>query len=227
VSDVERWDWEDDDGVPDRLPIGFDPDRTGVEVDRHRARGLDLTPEERVARRSNRRWMLGLTISSVVILGAAGIAGIVASGNEPTGPKIAAPPGYHAVDDSYFSYAVPKAWANNPANTDQAGDVETSGPTGLAAEHIDFLRTAPALGETPPLALQVFGAPHPSPFQLTGGHTVSVKGAAVAFSYTATRPGGFRATVIDAYDAPNAVELWLMVVAPPDVTDQVLASLQA
>jgi hypothetical protein len=198
-----------------------------VAVDRHRARGLDLTPEERVNRRSNRRWMLGLAGSSIVILVAALVASGFAANNEPSGPRITAPAGYQTVNDSYFAYVVPNTWATNPAFSDLAGDVDTSGPTGWAGENIGFRRATPVMGETPPVPLQAFGVLRPGPFQLAGGHAIAVRGAAAAFLYTATRPGGFHATVIDAYDARNGVELWLMVDASPAVTDQVVSSLQS
>ena len=171
--------------------------------------------------------MLGLGVFSVAILSAALIASTVANNNEPKGPRLTSPPGYHVVNDSYFAYIVPSGWTGNPAFTDQSGDVDTSGPSGWAAEHIGFLRTNPVLGETPPPSLQSFGMPRPEPFQLTAGRAVSIPGAGPAYQYTATRPGGWTATVVDAYDARAAVELWLMVQAPPDVTARVLSSLRS
>ena len=202
-------------------------ERRPVAVDRHKERGLALTPEERAARRGNRRWMLGLTVFSVAILGAALIASAVANHNEPTGPKITPPPGYRVVADSYFAYVAPSSWTNNPAFSDEAGDVDTSGPSGWAAEHIGFLPHPPVLGETPPSSLQAFGLPRPQPFQLTGGHAVTVRGAGPAYQYTAIRPGGWTATVIDAYDSRAGVELWLMVKAPPDLTARIISSLRS
>jgi hypothetical protein len=202
-------------------------ERRTVAVDRDKERGLALTPEERAARRSNRRWLLGLTIFGIAMLGAALIASAVANDNEPTGPKLTAPPGYRVISDSYFAYVVPGTWTNNPGFTDQAGDVDTSGPSGWAGERRGYLATAPALGEAPPSSLEAFGMPRPEPFQLTGGHPLTVKGAATAYEYTATRPGGWAATVIDAYDSRAGVELWLMIEASPDVTTRIVSSLQS
>jgi hypothetical protein len=226
VSQVEPWDDGFSSGVPDRLPARPDG-RDLPAVDRHRERGLDLTPEEVAARRSNRRWMLALAVSSIIILALALVATGVFVSNEPSGPKVAVPPGYRAVNDGYFSYTVPSTWANNPANTDQAGDVDTSGPSGFAGEHIDYRRTAPPLGAAPPLALRAFGVSRPTPFDLTGARLITVPGTTAAFRYVATRTGGFRATVVNAYDNRAGVELWLMIQAPPDVTEQILSSLQA
>lgn len=212
---------------------GFSLDRrpppTRPAVDLHKDRGLDLTPVERVARRQNRRWMLTLTVGSIIILGAALIASGVASSNQPTGPKLTAPPGYKVVNDSYFAYVVPDSWANNPAFTDQAGDVDTSGPSGWAGENISYFKTAtPTLGETnQPRALQAFGMPRPEPYTLSNGRALTVKGASGAYEYDVTRPGGFHAVAVDAWSDSTDVELWLMVYAPPDVTAQVLSSLVA
>lgn len=205
---------------------GLDRRPDAFPVDRHRERGLDLTPEERIARRSNRRLMLAVSIPSIVVLLLALLATQAYWNNEPSGPKIAAPSGYKAVSDGYFAYVVPRAWAYNPAFSDNAGDTDTSGPTGWAGENRAYRLTQPTLYETPPSSLQAFGMARPEPFRLTAGHPVAVRGAAAAFMYTAIRPGGFRATVINAWSSRTDVELWLMVKAPPAITDQIVSSLQ-
>jgi hypothetical protein len=221
VSEVERWDGEPEEPA---LPAIRQP--PGGAIDRNRSRGLDFTPEELQARRSNRRWMVGLAVGGIAILAGALAATAIANGNQPSGPRQTAPPGYQTVYNDYFSFVVPKTWTNNGSFTDGAGDVENSGPTGFAAQHIDFLRTPPTLGQTPPAAFQSLGTAHPAPFTLSGGHPVQVKGASTAFAYTATRPGGFTGSVIDAYDYRAAVELWLLVSGPADVTATVLNSLE-
>ena len=171
--------------------------------------------------------MVGLAFASIAILASALAATAIANSNAPSGPRQSAPPGYRTVNDGYFSYIVPTTWTNNGSFTDSAGDVENSGPTGFAAQHIAFSRTAPVMGESPPAALAALGTAHPEPFTLSQGHVVQVKGAQAAFAYTATRPGGFTASVIDAYDYRAAVELWLVVSGPADVTAAVLDSLEA
>lgn len=206
---------------------GIDRRPGGTAVDRHRERGLDLTPEELVARRKNRRLLLGLVLPSIVVLGLALVATAVYWGNEPSGPRISAPAGYRTVSDGYFAYVVPTSWATNPAFTDEAGDIDTSGPSGWAGEHRAYRFTAPVLGEKPPASLQAFGMRRPSAFDLTGGHRVAIPGAAASFAYTATRPGGFHATVIDSWNSRTGVEVWLMVQAPTQVSDQIVSSFRS
>jgi hypothetical protein len=66
--------------------------------------------------------------------------------------------------------------ASNPSYTDRAGDVETSGPSGWAGQHIDYLQNAPTLGSTPPVALDAFGQSQPSE-SLSAGRAINLKGA--------------------------------------------------
>lgn len=199
------------------------------QVDLHKSRGLDLTPAEVQARRSNRRWMLFLAGGATVIFVAVLIADAVYSANEPTGPKITAPAGYHVVSDSYYAYDVPTSWSTNQAESDGAGDIETSGPSGWVGENIRYYTTAtPTLDETSrPAALEAFGQPVPEPYTLTDGHAITVPGASGAFEYQVTRPDGTRAVAVDSWFAQTDVELWLMVDAPPAVTAQLLSSLTA
>lgn len=188
--------------------------------------GLALTPDQLVARKRNRRWMLMIAVPSVIVLVLALVASAIAESNSPSGPKVVAPRGYQAVNDGYFSYVVPSSWPTNPSYTDSAGDVEHSGPTGWAAEHIGFRTTAPVLGEARPSSLAAFGMPRPEPYALTAGHPIQVAGAAGGFSYDMTRPGGFHATVVDAWDSHHGVELWLVVNAPAAITAQILSHLK-
>lgn len=201
-------------------------DRPGSLDRRRSGRGLELTPAEKTARRRNRRWLLGISIPSVVVLVLALLASNRAQNNEPTAPTVPAPAGYRIHNDGYFSYVVPSQWSNNLEFTDQVGDVDTSGGSGWAAEHIGFRHSAPVLGETPPTSLRAFGIAHPEPFALTGGHPITVPGAATAFAYTMVRPG-FSASVVDAWTTRYDVEIWLVVHAPVPVADQILSSLRA
>ena len=180
-----------------------------------------------MARRRNRRWMLGIAVPSVAVLVAALIATGIAQHNEPTAPQAPVPAGYQAHNDGYFSYSVPKTWSDNPSFTDSTGDVETSGPSGWAGEHIGYRTGPPVIGEPQPTSLQAFGLSRPQPYTLSGGRPLAVPGATTAFIYDVTRPGGFTATAVDAWSAHTGVELWLMVHAPADVTAQVLATLRA
>jgi hypothetical protein len=191
------------------------------------SRGLVLTPGEIVARKRNRRWLLIIAISSIVVLVAALIASGVANSNTPSGPKVVAPTGYQAVHDGYFSYVVPSGWSTNQAFTDSAGDVDRSGSTGWTGEHIGYRTTAPALYEPQPASLAAFGMSRAEPYTLTGGRPIQIPGASTAFSYDMTRPGGFHAPAVNAWNDRYGVELWLVIDASPEVTAQILNHLTA
>lgn len=224
------------DGVHDGAALPERPTPTGSAgelerrpewpVDRHRGRGLDLTPEELVARRHNRRLLVGIVVPSVVVLGLALLATATFWNNEPSGPHLVPPAGYKAVSDGYVAYAVPVGWTTNPAFTDDAGDLDTSGPDGWVGEHRAYRLAAPVPGETPPTSLQAFGMARAEPLTLADGRPAQVKGATVAYTYTATHPGGFRATVVDVWSSRSGVEVWLMVRAPDTVTRTILSSLE-
>lgn len=186
-----------------------------------------MTPDELQARRRNRFWMVGIAVPAIILLVLALLASGIAESNTPSGPAVATIPGYKAVRDGYYSYLVPASWSTNGAFTDAAGDVETSGSSGWAAEHIAYKKSAPTLGEASPKVLGVFGVGSPEPYELTGGHDVEVKGATAAIEYVMSRPGGFRATVVDAWSDRSGVEIWLTVHAGPGVASRIVSSLRA
>lgn len=218
MSDLpDRW------GGPSEVEVA---ERAGGSLERPSRRGLVLSPAEKAARRHNRRWMLGIAVPSIAVLLTALIASGVAESNQPNGPSITAPAGYQVHRDGYFSYVVPAGWTNNPTFTDSTGDVDTSGPTGWAAEHIGYRSGPPVPGEPRPSSLQAFGMPSPQAYQLSAARPVTVKGASVAYSYRMSRPG-FEAAVIDAWSSRSAVEIWLVVHAPTAVTDRIVGSLSA
>ena len=86
------------------------------------------------------------------------------------------------------------SWSQSSAYTDDVGDLDNSGPSGWAAEHVGARASPPMPGETPPSSFATFGEPQPSPYHLGPATPTQVKGAAVAYRYTLTRPGGFEAT---------------------------------
>ncbi len=230
AEDTESWKTDDVSNV-DRFRPASRPTKLDhlsgerSDVDLHKDRGLDLTPTERARRRSNRRWMLAVACGSILILGAAlGVSAIEAS-KAPNGPQITVPTGYKAVRDGYFTYAVPSSWSTNPAFTDQAGDVETSGSSGWAGQHISYLLHAPSASAAVPVAVDSFGQSSPASLTLTGGRLIDVKGASVAFEYQANRPNGFHAVLVHAWASRTDVELWLLVHAPQGQTKEILASL--
>ncbi|MGH9055222.1 MAG: hypothetical protein ACRDYY_05065 [Acidimicrobiales bacterium] len=184
-----------------------------------------LTPLELAARRRNRRW-LGVIALLAVILGGAGLlAAVVASQQSPNGEPANVPAGYRTVSDGIFAYAVPTAWQQNIAYTDDVGDLDTSGTTGWVAEHVGGQTTAPGPHERPPQVFNYFGEPRSTPFTLGPAMTIRVPGAAVAYRYDLTRPGGFSATAVHAWQSSTGAELWLLVHASPATTRTILASL--
>jgi hypothetical protein len=138
---------------------------------------------------------------------------------------VTVPPGYRAVSDSYFAYAVPADWSQNNAYTDNAGDLDTQGPSGWAAEHLEGRTSPPPPGEAPPSSFAVFGQIRPVPFHIGPATRISVKGATVAYRYTLTRPPGFQAVAINAWRVDSGAELWLLVHADARTTAAVIASL--
>ncbi len=192
-----------------------------------RRRGAELTPAEKKVRRRNRQWFMIIAIPAVVLGVAALAASIIAGQSTPSVKPVSVPAGYKAVSDGVFAYAVPAAWATNDLYTDNAGDLDTSGRTGWVAEHVNDRPSPPVAGETPPQAFRAFGVNAPSSYQISSGQPTQVPGAAVAFRYQVSRPGGFQATAIDAWQSSSEAEIWLLVDASPAMTAQILGTFKA
>jgi hypothetical protein len=190
-------------------------------------RGAELTPAERKIRRRNRQWFLVIAIPAAVLGVIALIASILADQSTSSVKPLTVPAAYRAVSDGVFAYAVPATWATNDFFTDDVGDLETSGPTGWVAEHVDARPNPPVAGETPPQALQALGVSTPRPFDIGTAAPIRVPGAATAFSYQITRPGGFRATAVNAWQASSGAEIWLEVDATPATTARILSTFRA
>jgi hypothetical protein len=201
------------------LPTGAD----GAALERRRS--VELTPVEREIRRKNRRWMTLLLVPSLLIGTAALIAAVVAGSGPSSIRPIAVPAGYRAVSDGYFAYAVPSSWAQSTAYTDNVGDLDTSGNTGWIAEHVGARSAPPVPGEPAPATFTTFGEIRPVPYHLGPAVPTEVKGASLAYRYTLTRPGGFQATAVDAWQAQSGAEIWMLVRADPATTSTILASL--
>jgi hypothetical protein len=183
-----------------------------------------LTHEQVRARRRNRVRLLFVIVPAVLLTGAT-LAIVMLSGSTPDPVKpLSLPAGYSSSTDGYFAFAFPTKWSTNNLYSDDTGDNDLSGSTGWVAEHIGLRKTAPVRGETPPSSLQAFGIDHPTPFRLSGGEPAKVPGA-VALRYTMTRPGGFEATVIDAWRPTVDAEIWLVVQADPTTTEAIASSL--
>jgi hypothetical protein len=187
----------------------------------------ELTPLEVAIRRRNRRWMGFVLFPSLIIGGVALIAAVVAgSGGSSIRPAQVTPPGYRTVSqDGYFAYVVPSAWSESAAYTDDVGDLDTQGQTGWVAEHVDARPGPPTAGETPPTSFATFGESRPIPYHIGPAVGITVRGATVAYRYLLTRPGGFQATAVDAWQASTGAEIWLLVDADATTTSTILASL--
>jgi hypothetical protein len=210
-------------GRPERAATG--PGPAGGVLERRRPG--ELTPEELKIRRRNRQWFMVIAIPAVVLGVAALAASIVADQSTPSVKPASVPAGYKAVSDGVFAYSVPSAWATNDLYTDDAGDLYTSGSSGWVAEHVQTRRNPPALGETPPQAFRAFGVNVPSAFHMSAGAPTRVPDTTVAFRYQITRPGGFVATAVDAWQSSSGAEIWLEVNASPATTAEILRTFQA
>jgi hypothetical protein len=216
---------------PDISPTPTDatlgPGPTGHGLDRRRG-AAQLTEAERVQRRRNRRWLTVIGIPALIVGALSLIASVIAGRSSPSVHPRAVPPGYQAVSsDGVFAYAVPSGWTTNSAYSDDVGDLDTQGNTGWVAEHLGVRSTAPVAGESPPSSFTAFGEPQPRPYHLSPAQPTTVPGTTVAFRYQMTRPGGFVATAIDAWQAGSGSELWLLIDAPAPTTETILASLNS
>ena len=194
---------------------------SGVE----RRRSAELTPAERVQQRRNRRLLLSVAVPALLLGAAALIASILADKGAPSPHALFVPPGYHAVTDGVFSYSVPNSWSKNDAFSDDVGDLETSGGTGWVGDHLTARPSAPVAGEPPPHVFQSFGMGRPTPFDTSAAVNAVVRHATVAYRYEITRPGGFNATAIDAWESSSGAELWLMINADPRTTAEIISTI--
>jgi hypothetical protein len=192
-----------------------------------RRRGAELTPAEKKVRRRNRQWFMVIAIPAAVVGVAALAASIIADQSTPSVKPVSVPAGYKAVSDGVFAYAVPAAWTTSDLYTDDVGDLDTAGPSGWVAEHVSVRPNPPVAGETPPETFRAFGVNTPSSYQISGGQPTRVPGAAVAFRYQVSRPGGFQATAIDAWQSGSLAEIWLLVDASPETTAEIVGTFRA
>lgn len=188
-------------------------------------RRAELTPAERIQQKRNRRLLLVVAIPALFLGVAALIATVLADAGSPNPHPRFVPAGYHAVTDGVFSYAVPNSWSKNDAYSDDAGDLYTSGASGWVGDHLTARATAPAPGEAPPQVFQSFGMPRPAPFEQGPATRIQVRGTTVAYQYEISRPGGFTATAVNAWESSSGAELWLLVDASPQVTAELIATL--
>src|SRR5690242_10076767 len=142
--------------VPPGWPCQHDgvhelPTSTGSDA-LERRRGGELTPSERAVRRKNRRWMTLVAVPALVLGAGALVAALLSdSGGSPVHP-VNVPAGFRAISDGYFAYAVPAAWSQSSAYTDDVGDLDLQGASGWAAEHLAGRTSPPGSNEAAPEA---------------------------------------------------------------------------
>jgi hypothetical protein len=190
-----------------------------------RRRGGQLTPSERAVRRKNRRWMTLVAVPAMILGAGALVAAVIAGSGGSSVHPVNVPPGFRAVSDGYFAYAVPATWSQSSAYTDDVGDLDTQGASGWAAEHLAGRTSPPGPNEAAPATFATFGEPRPVPYQLGPASPLQVKGAAVAYRYLLTRTDGFRAVAVDAWQSRSGAEIWLLVHADTATTASVISSL--
>ena len=213
--------------LPD-LPELPERRRAAGGIERRRAGQIEapLTPAERQLRRRNRKLMAWVAIPAL-LLGAAALAASLAAGSGPPAPRpLTVPAGYQAVNDGVFAYSVPRSWSKNLAYSDDTGDLDYSGSSGWVGEYLGARQSAPVGGERPPASFSVFGQNRPTPYAVGPAQKVTVAGATVAYRYLITRPDGFEAVAINAWQSSSGAEIWLLVHAPADVTSTIIGSLQ-
>ena len=177
-------------------------------------------------RRRNRKLMAWVAVPAL-LLGAAALAASLAAGQGPSAPRpLSVPAGYQAVNDGVFAYAVPRAWTKNLAYSDDTGDLDYSGADGWAGEYLGAKASAPTAGERPPASFAVFGQTRATPYTMGPAQTVTVAGATVAYRYEVSRPGGFTAVAIDAWQSSSGAQIWFLVHATPAVTSTIISTLR-
>lgn len=214
-----------DDG-PVSEPLPELPERVAPGGVVERRRGSQLTPAEKQLRRRNRKLMAWVAVPGVLLGAAALAASLVASGGARAPRPLSVPAGYQAVNDGVFAYSVPHSWTKNLAYSDDTGDLDYSGTSGWTGEYLGARESAPGAGERPPASFEDFGETRPTPYAIGPARRVPVAGATVAYRYEITRPGGFSAVAIDAWQSSSGAEIWLLVHASDPVTTAIVSSLR-
>jgi hypothetical protein len=185
--------------------------------------GVLVTPE-RVRR--TRSWMLLLLLTPLCLFGISVLAFGTSGPPEPVVHPYSTPAGYVAVTDSYFGYAVPKSYTQNTTWTDQNGDFLYGRQSAFVAETEAILTHSPTAASTPPPSFKSFGERTLVAYRAGPAHPVTVPGTHIAFEEQITRPGGWVATAIDAWERGTTTQVWLLIRASPSVTRHVIASFQ-
>jgi hypothetical protein len=190
-----------------------------------RSRADELPPSRKRVRRT-RVWMVLLLLTPVVLATISLLAFSTSGPPEPSVTPRLTPPGWYAVTDADFGYAVPNADQQNTTWTDQNGDFFYGTAQNFVAETLLVTKTSPNAASPTPASFRSFGLSTLAPYALHGGHTVSIPGTNYAFEETLTRPGGYHADVLDTWESDSSTQMWLLIRAAPAVTRTVLASLR-
>jgi hypothetical protein len=190
-----------------------------------RAGGAELPPRPQRARR-NRVWMVLLMLTPVCLAVVSLLTFATGGPNEPAVTPRVTPPGYYGITDAYFGYAIPKAYRQNTTWTDQHADFFYGRAPAFVAETLLETKKAPTATSRPPLSFQSFGEQSLMAYSLSGTHPVRVPGTTEAFEGTITRPGGYHAVAVDAWEQSTSTQIWLLVRAPAAVTAAVVDSLR-
>jgi hypothetical protein len=194
--------------------------RGSVEVSRP-----DRPPRPQVRR--TRLWMSLLLLTPVCLFGIAILVLESKGPAEPTVKPLSTPPGYQAITDAYYGYAVPASYSQNTTWTDQNGDFfYGTGKGGWVAETMLVTKHSPGPATAPPVSFRSFGENKPTPYTVSGGHAVRVADTAFAYEVDITRPGGWHAVAVDTWLSDSTTQMWLLVKASPPVTQTVISSLR-
>ncbi|MDQ2727337.1 MAG: hypothetical protein M3Y91_05640 [Actinomycetota bacterium] len=178
------------------------------------------------SRGRNRRWLVLLMLTPVIMTILAVLAFTTKGPPEPSVTPRSVPAGFKAISDAYFGYAIPSAWKESQAFTDANGDFFYQGRSGWVGENVRIRAARPVPGTDVPPQLATFGQGQPVPYQLGGAQPVTVPGVAAAWAYEVHRPNGFSATAIEVWQGSSQTEMWLLINAGPGVAPVIAASLQ-
>jgi hypothetical protein len=176
--------------------------------------GQPVTPE-RV--RKTRRWLLLLLLTPLCLFGISILAFGTSGPPEPVVHPRVTPPGWQAVTDAYFGYAVPAGYKQNTTWTSQNGQFFYGVPKAYVAETESILKTSPSATTPPPAAFRSFGEPTLSSYSAGPAHRISLPGVRIAFERTIT---------VDVWEKDTTTQAWLLIHAPAAVASQVIASFQ-
>lgn len=179
------------------------------------------------ARRRNRQWMVLLLVVPLVV---GGITLAAWEGSGTTGPALQpsrVPAGYRPVTAAPLVYPIPRAWTQSAAYSSDNGDFYFAGPGGWVGEAVGIQSTLPTAGRDRPPQLGLFGAPTSRRYTLGPPHPLRISGMDRAWSFPLTRPHGFTALAIEAWQRSSHTVAWIVIRANRATTHDVVTSMRA